>query len=102
MTFRPRVLELTPRRELRWLGHLGLPGLFDGEHRFVLEPLAQDRVRFVQEERFSGLLVRPLRRTLIRTEQGFALMNAALTAEAERRAAAADPAATVRLPGRTG
>jgi hypothetical protein len=37
-TFRPRVLEAEPARRLRWLGHLLVPGLFDGEHRFTIEP----------------------------------------------------------------
>src|SRR5262249_6943795 len=37
MTFRPTVLNAEPNRELRWLGRLWLPGLFDGEHAFVLE-----------------------------------------------------------------
>jgi hypothetical protein len=37
-TFRPRVLEAEPARRLRWLGHLLVPGLFDGDHRFTIEP----------------------------------------------------------------
>jgi hypothetical protein len=32
MTFRPTVLRAEPNRELRWLGRLWMPGLFDGEH----------------------------------------------------------------------
>ena len=35
MTFRPRVLKVEPDRELRWLGHFLIPGLFDGEHIFT-------------------------------------------------------------------
>ena len=45
MRFKPRVLKAEPNRELRWLGHLGIPGLFDGEHIFTIEPLDQERVR---------------------------------------------------------
>ena len=56
MRMRPTVLAATPSQELRWLGQIGVPGLFDGEHRFRIEPLGKDRVRFVQEERFTGLL----------------------------------------------
>src|SRR5689334_5094327 len=37
MTFRPRVLVANPARELRWIGRLLLPGLFDGEHLFLIE-----------------------------------------------------------------
>ncbi len=39
MTFRPVVLKAEPERELRWLGRLFLPRLFDGEHSFAIEPL---------------------------------------------------------------
>lgn len=41
-------------------------GLADGEHRLALEPLDGGRSRFVQSERFSGLLVGLLRSTLAR------------------------------------
>ena len=40
MSFRPTVLVADPNRELRWLGHLWVRGLFDGEHSFSIEPLA--------------------------------------------------------------
>ena len=33
MTFRPTVMKVEPGRELRWLGHLLVPGIFDGEDR---------------------------------------------------------------------
>ena len=83
MTFKPTVLAAEPERELRWLGHLLAPGIFDGEHSFRLEALADGRTRFVQSERFHGILVRPLRKTLERTRRGFELMNEALKARAE-------------------
>ena len=57
MTFRPTVLKAEPNRELRWLGHLLISGLFDGEHIFTIEPLGEGRVRFTQREVFTGLLV---------------------------------------------
>src|SRR5262245_3175301 len=56
MTFTPTVLEAAPGRRLRWLGRLLLPGIFDGEHSFTIEP-AGGGVRFVQEEHFRGVLV---------------------------------------------
>ena len=43
MTFRPRVLRAVPDQELRWLGRVVLPGIFDGEHFFKIEPLDQGR-----------------------------------------------------------
>lgn len=83
MTFKPRVLAAKPGRELRWLGHLLVRGLFDGEHSFEIEPLDGGRTRFTQSERFSGLLVRPLGGGLGKTERGFEAMNRALKARAE-------------------
>lgn len=37
VTFRPTVLAAIPGRELRWLGRLGVRGLFDGEHSHFAE-----------------------------------------------------------------
>ncbi len=36
MTFKPEVLVYEVNKELKWLGHLWVKGLFDGEHRFLL------------------------------------------------------------------
>ena len=84
MSFRPTVLHAEPNRELRWLGHLWLPGLFDGEHSFSIEPLSDGRVRFVQRERFRGLLVPFLSKMLDGdTRRGFEEMNRALKLRAE-------------------
>jgi hypothetical protein len=85
-TFRPEVLRVEPGRELRWLGHLFVPGLFDGEHTFTIEPLGTDpdRVRFVQREKFTGLLV-PLFAGALDTDtkRGFDEMNKAIKERAE-------------------
>ena len=81
-----RSLASERSEELRWLGHLGVPGLFDGEHRFRIEPLGTDRVRFVQEERFSGLLAPLVLRFVERgTRQGFEVDESG--AQGARRAA---------------
>ena len=84
MTFRPTVIRAEPNREFRWLGHLGVSGLFDGEHSFTIESLEGDRVRFVQSERFTGVLV-PLMLLMIEkdTKRGFEEMNQALKERAE-------------------
>ena len=85
MTFRPTVLKAEPNRELRWLGHLLISGLFDGEHSFTIEPLGEGRVRFTQREVFTGLLVPLLARGLdTDTRRGFEEMNQALKARAEQ------------------
>ena len=83
MTFRPTVRVAEPARELRWLGRLFVPGLVDGEHRLALEPLEGRRSRFIQGERFSGLLVGLITGTLAATERGFEQMNQALKTRSE-------------------
>jgi len=85
MTFRPTVREADPPRRLRWLGRLVLPGLFDGEHSFTVEPLGAGRVRLVQQEEFRGILVPLLARSVDRgTLAAFELMNQALKLRAEQ------------------
>lgn len=84
MRFRPDVLSAEAPRELRWLGRLILPGIFDGEHRFLIEPLEEGGVRFTQSERFSGVLVPLFRKSLDnQTKRGFEAMNAALKTRAQ-------------------
>ena len=87
MTFKPTVRAVEVHRELRWLGRLLLPGLFDGEHSLRIEPRDGGRSRFVQSERFTGLLVGLVRGALTKTEAGFEEMNAALNARVEQTTA---------------
>ena len=61
MRFSPVVLVAEPGRELRWRGRFLYPGIFDGEHRFLIESLSESRVLLQHNERFSGLLVGLLR-----------------------------------------
>jgi hypothetical protein len=86
MTFKPVVLKAEPGRELRWLGRLFIPKLFDGEHILAIEPLDANRVRFVQCEIFTGVLIPFFAHSLDSdTQRGFEEMNQALKARAERR-----------------
>jgi hypothetical protein len=85
MTFTPTLLIVEENQELRWLGKLFFGGLFDGEHRFFIEMIDQNRVRFIHSEKFSGLLIPLFGSTLKRAEQGFELMNQALKARAEKQ-----------------
>ncbi len=89
MTFEPRVLVASPGRELRWIGRLFFPGLFDGEHRFTIEPIAGNSCRLVQAEKFTGLLVSLFGKGFDATGAGFEQMNQALKARAERATDAA-------------
>jgi hypothetical protein len=84
MTFKPTVRAVQANQELRWLGRLLLPGIFDGEHSLRIEPIENGHSRFVQSERFSGVLVGLVGGTLQKTEIGFERMNSALKARVER------------------
>lgn len=91
MTFRPTVTAVEPGRLLEWLGRLGLPGVFDGRHRFEIEPRPGGTTRFTQSETFRGLLVPLLWRSISGpTTAGFEQLDRAF---ADRcRAVAAGPA----------
>ena len=89
MSFKPTVLSVEPNRDLRWIGRLLMPGLMDGEHSFIIEPLEGNRVRFVQSESFTGVLV-PLMAVMgvfKNAHIGFDEMNLALKQRAELGAA---------------
>jgi hypothetical protein len=84
MTFRPVLLRVLPPRELRWLGRLWLPRVFDGEHAFTIDDLGGGRARFAQGERFRGVLVPLLWGSMGRdTRRGFEDMNRALKRRVE-------------------
>jgi hypothetical protein len=84
MTFKPRVLNVVPASELGWLGHLLIPGLFDGEHHFQIERVEAKQTLFRQSEVFQGLLVGLLPASLYhKTLAGFDEMNHALKAVCE-------------------
>jgi hypothetical protein len=84
-TIRPEVLEAEPARRLRWLGRVLVPGVFDGEHTFTVEPAGPVRVRLTQHEEFRGLLA-PLVLKLIAkpTLASFHRMNQALKTRVEQ------------------
>lgn len=89
MTFRPRVLVAAPGRELRWIGRLLFPGLFDGEHSFIIEPTGRNSCRMVQGETFTGVLVSLFGKGLDATADGFDQMNQALKTRSEKTTNAA-------------
>lgn len=88
LALRARLVIWQPPAEFRWRATFISGYLFSGEHGFRLEPQAADRVRFVHDENFRGLLV-PLY-SLVRlsaTRRGFTEMNEALRERAESIAA---------------
>ena len=87
MTVKPKVREVRPGKELMWLGHLGVPGLFDGEHIFELHPAGPKGTRSVHREEFGGLFVPMFWKMLdTDTREGFEAMNMALKQRAEAAA----------------
>jgi len=89
MNFKPVVQSAEPALELRWLGRLWLPRLFDGEHVFELEPDADGSTRLTQRETFRGVLVPFLAHSLnTNIRLAFEQMNQALKERAEQRSQA--------------
>ncbi|HML05454.1 MAG TPA: SRPBCC domain-containing protein [Methanobacterium sp.] len=85
MTFKPKILDYEPEEKLRWIGTLGIPKIFDGEHSWIINEIDENKVLFIQKERFTGILVSLLGGMLKNTEKGFKMMNSALKKEAEKK-----------------
>ena len=69
MTIRPKVLAFTPNKELRWLGHFLVPGLFDGEHTFERIDKGNGTTTFRRLKNSPEYLFRFLRTCLIITRR---------------------------------
>jgi hypothetical protein len=66
---------------LEWRGSLAIPGLFSGDHEFVIEEAGANKTVFYQNEKMSGLIIpffdfKP-------EQEGFVEMNEALKQKAE-------------------
>lgn len=84
MNFKPLVLENKENEEFRWVGKLGIKGIFDGEHYFILEQTKPYQTRFVHGENFTGILSGILTKMIAKdTEGGFISMNKAIKNRAE-------------------
>src|SRR3989442_13874237 len=69
MSFKPKMVNVETNREMSWLGRLLIPGLFNGEHSFTIQALDEKGVRFVQHEKFTGLLVPFMAKSLDRDKK---------------------------------
>lgn len=85
MTFRPSVVVADEPTEFRWQGRLFVPGLYDGEHRFILTALDDgERTRLTHAETFRGAIVGFINRRIgDDVEGGFNQMNEALKQRVE-------------------
>ena len=83
MSFRSKIDSLG-EYEFSWLGGVGIPGIFKGLHRFKLEKNANNQVKFIHSERFSGILHWPILYMIGKsTREGFVNMNQALKERCE-------------------
>lgn len=90
ITFKPTVTVVEPSVTFEWLGRLGLPGIFDGRHRFDLALTENGGTLVTHSEQLDGILVRLMRKSLdSETMAGFEAMNVALKARAEAAAGGA-------------
>ena len=87
--FSPKLLVVNPGQELRWKGKLGVKGIFDGEHYFIITDKGDGTCTFDHGERFHGCLV-PVMGALSSlfkdTEKGFVKLNKALKERCEAQA----------------
>jgi hypothetical protein len=83
VSFRPRVLDIEPGRLIRWKGEFKLPGLFDGRHALIVDPLGDGRSRFTTHEDVSGILLPFAGKVMTASQRGFELMARALKERAE-------------------
>lgn len=85
--FKPTVMICETEHKFEWLGSLPIPGIFNGQHYFHIEPISTTQVKFIHGENFSGLLAGLIMNQIgQQTEQGFIAMNKALKARAEQTA----------------
>jgi hypothetical protein len=85
MTLHCIVVKVEPNKELRWKYHVLLPALFRGEHSFIIKPIGNNKVRFVDQEIFNGLLVSSQTKNIdTNSRQGFEAMDKALKIKAEQ------------------
>ena len=84
-TYQPKITKMEPSKELRWFGKSIIPGFFNGERIFVLEPIDDNHVRFIHKEIFTGLLVDIVGNRLDKDMyNSFVSMNEALKKRAEQ------------------
>jgi hypothetical protein len=85
LTFKPRVTEYREGSILEWLGHLVIPGIFDGRHRFELTRTSDGNTLFTQSETFGGITIPFVTSSLAGMTRSFDAFNASIKARSEGR-----------------
>jgi len=84
MEFHPKVLSVVSDKEVSWQGHI--PGVFTGEHHFSLEAIGEDKTRFRQRSKFTGLATRFIGNSFVEGgRRGFEAMEQALKSQVEQK-----------------
>jgi len=84
LNIKPILLNVEELKEIRWLGKLLLTGIFDGEHVFKIQEISENKVKFIQSEKYKGILVPIIWNGMEPgVNQGFQVMNKALKQIAE-------------------
>ena len=90
MGFKPRILEYTEGKSFTWIGRIIMPGIVDGKHSFEVIPLENGKVKFIQYEKFSGILSGIMvKKYGTETKENFIKMNVALKIYVESKRATA-------------
>jgi len=53
--YHPKITKIVPDHELRWAGKLLLPQIFSGERIFLIEQIANNKIKLLNKEIFSGI-----------------------------------------------
>ena len=83
MVFKPKILKYKENSELRWLGKLFIPKIFDGEHYFIVKDNLDGTTTFIHGENFSGVLIPFFTKMILDTKKNFEAMNEELKKRAE-------------------
>ena len=91
MSFKPEVLAAIPDKELRWLGKLGLHGIVEGEHYFILSTNEDGSTHLNHGECFSGVLVAFAKGSAEKGGSGYEAFSVALKERVEHLNQAESP-----------
>lgn len=81
MKFSPKIMACSQNKYLQWRGRLLMPGIFDGRHTFTIDSISSNKVEFIQDEKFQGILVPIVNKKPF--GKGWEKMNVALKIRAE-------------------
>ena len=84
MVFKPKILKYKENIELRWLGKLFIPKIFDGEHYFIVKDNLDGTTTFIHGENFSGVLIPFFTKMILDTKKNFEAMNEELKKRVEK------------------